>query len=162
MRPPIHSQKHYVQMTRSSVATVALNSEDLALSVAVANKNTVDEVVEGCIIKAVFVELWLLDAGNDGSFVVTLAKYPSGLGALTFAGSNALGTYANKKNLLYVSQGLTPNDGIAQPVPIIRQWFKIPKTKQRFGLGDKLRLTITSNSLQEVFYCGFATYKEYT
>jgi len=162
MRPVVHSTKHYVQITRSEVFTVALNSEDIVLSVKVANKDAVDEVEEGAIVKAVFIELWILDAGNDGSFVITLGKYPGGVNALTFAGANALGNYSNKKNIFYVSQGLTPNDGITSPVAILRQWIKIPKSKQRFGLDDKIRLTISSNSLQSIFYCGFATYKEYT
>ncbi len=162
MRPVIHSTKHYVQVTRSAVLTVALNSEDLILAVEATTANGVDEVGEGAVVKAVFVELWIIDDGNDGSFVVTLGKYPSGLSAMTFTQSNSLGTYGNKKNLLYVTQGLTPNDGITRPTVLLRQWFKIPKSKQRFGLGDKLRLTITSNGAQSINYCGFATYKEYT
>ncbi len=162
MRPVIHSTKHYVQISRSSVLTVALNSEDIVLAVKTANKDAVDEVEEGAIVKAVFIELWILDEGNDGSFVITLGKYPGGVNALTFAGANGLGNYSNKKNLLYVSQGLTPNDGITSPVAVLRQWIKIPKSKQRFGLDDKLRLTISSNGLNSISYCGFATYKEYT
>ena len=162
MRPVIHSTKHYVQMSRFSVTAAALVSQDLIKAVESTTANLVDEVEEGAVIKAVFVELWVLDDGNDGSFLITLAKYPSGLDALTFGISNSLGTWGNKKNILYVTQGLTPNDGIAQPVVLIRQWFKIPKSKQRFGLGDKLRLTVTCNSAQSLNACGFSTYKEYT
>ncbi len=162
MRPVIHSTKHYVQITRSTAAAAATNTEDLVLSVEGTTANLVDEVVEGAIVKAVFVELWLLDSGNAGSFVITLAKYPSGESALGTAVANALGTWGNKKNILYVTQGLSPNDGIDPPVVLIRQWFKIPRTKQRMGLNDKIRLTITNNSAQDLFYCGFATYKEYT
>ncbi len=162
MKAPIHSTKHYVQITRSTAATVARNSEDLILSVEGTVANAVDEVVEGAIVKAIYIELWLQDAGAGGSFVVSVAKYPSGIGAMTFANSNSLGTYSNKKNILYVTQGLTSNDGITGPINLIRTWFKIPKSKQRFGLEDKIRLTITNNGPQDLFYCGFATYKEYT
>ncbi len=159
-RPIIHSTKHYVQQTRSQVATVSLASIDIIDSVESTLANVVDEVAEGSLVKAVFVEMWLLDTANDGSFVVTLGRYPSGLSAATFANSNALGAYNNKKNILYVTQGLSPNNGVGNPVPIIRQWFKIPKGLQRFGLGDKLRLTITNNGLNDLEFCGFFTYKE--
>ncbi len=162
VRPMVHSVKHYVQITRSTAATTATNSEDLVLSVEGTVANAVDEVAEGSSLKAIFIELWAIDAGSNSSFVVTLAKYPSGEAAMGTATANALGTWGNKKNLFYVTQGLLPNDGIAQPVALLRQWFKIPRSKQRFGLGDKIRLTITNNGLNDLFYCGFATYKEYT
>ncbi len=162
MRAPIHSKKHYVQQSRSQTATVSRTSIDIAIAAQIQDVNAVDEVLEGAIVKAVFIELWLLDSSNDGSFIVNVAKFASGRGAMTFADSNALGTYDNKKNILYVTQGLSPNNGVGNPVPIIRQWIKIPRTKQRFGLGDALRITITNNGLNNLEFCGFFTYKEYT
>ncbi len=162
MRAMIHSTKHYVQMSRFTVGTVATVHQDLVLSVAVQNKDAVDEVVEGATLKAVFVELWIIDAGAGGSFIVTLHKDPSGVVEPTFAQTNALNNWENKKNLLYTTQGLASNDGIAQPQVLLRQWFKIPKSKQRFGLGDKLKLSITNNGTNDLFACGFSTYKEYT
>ena len=74
MRPVIHSIKHIVQQSRSTVATVSIANIDIALSVEPSAVSDVDEVIEGSVIKAVFVELWLLDQANDGSFVVTLEK----------------------------------------------------------------------------------------
>ncbi len=162
MKAPIHSVKHYVQITRSQTATVALNTEPLVLSVESTVANAVDEVPEGSIVKAVFVELWLLDSGNDGSFNVTLAKYPGNSANMGFSNAVALGVWPNKKNILYCTQGLSPNNGVGNPVPIIRQWFKIPKGKQRMGLGDKIQLTIANFGLNNLEYCGFATYKEIT
>ncbi len=162
MKPIIHSTKHYVQMSRSQVATVAKVTIDLVLAVEGTVANAVDEVIEGATVKAVFVELWLLDTANDGSFIVTLEKKPSGLGDIAFAGMNALGTYNNKKNILYTTQGLSPNNGVGNPVPIIRQWFKIPKGKQRFGLKDELVINIANNGLNDLEFCGFSTYKEMT
>ncbi len=162
MRPVIHSTKHYVQITRSSVTTVQRNLEDLVLSVEATTANAVDEVAEGAVVKAVYIELWILDSANDGSFVITVQKYPTGGAGITFTQSNSLGTYPNKKNILYTTQGLSANNGVGNPVPIIRQWIKIPKSKQRFGLDDRLRLSITNNGPNSLEYCGFATYKEYT
>ncbi len=162
MKPVIHSQKHYVQQSRSTVATVSVVNLDIILAVEGTVANAVDEVIEGAVVKAVFVEMWFLDTSNDGSFVVTLEKLPSGLGNIGFAGMNALGTNTNKKNILYTTQGLSPNDAIGNPVPLIRQWFKIPKGKQRFGLGDKLVLNVANNGANNLAICGFFTYKELT
>ncbi len=162
MKPIIHSTKHYVQQSRSQVATVSLFGIDIIHSVEGTVANAVDEVVEGSTVKAVFVEMWLLDSSNDGSFIVNLERIDALASAMNFTQSNALGTYKNKKNILYVTQGLSPNNGVGNPVPIIRQWFKIPKGKQRFGLDDKLKLNITNNGLNNLEFCGFFTYKELT
>ncbi len=162
MKAPIHSTKHYVQITRSTVATVAANQENLITAVEGTTANLVDEVVEGAIVKAVYIELWLINAGAAGSDVVVLSKNPLGNVGPSFSDMNALGIYLNKKNILFTHQGLDPNDGIANPVVVMRGWYKIPKSKQRFGLGDVLSLTIANNSANDLFYCGFSTYKEYT
>ncbi len=162
MKPIIHSTKHYVQQSRSQVGTVALVGIDIIHAVEGTVAAAVDEVVEGATVKAVFVEMWLLDTANDGSFVVSLEKIEALAAVMNFTQSNALGTYKNKKNILYVTQGLSPNNGVGNPVPIIRQWFKIPKGKQRFGLQDKLKLNITNNGLNDLEFCGFFTFKELT
>ncbi len=162
MRPLIHSDKHYVQITRSQTATVSRNNELLIQATEATVANAVDEVVEGATVKAVYIELWILDTSNDGSFVITVSKVPILNTGPTFTNMNSLGTYVNKKNILYTTQGLSPNNGVGNPVPIIRQWIKIPKTKQRFGLGDSLVLTIANNGLNDLEYCGFTTYKELT
>ncbi len=160
MRPIIHRTKHYVQQSRSQTATVAITTIDIADSVESTVANLVDEVAEGTVVKAVFVEMWLLDTANDGSFVVTLEKLPTSANPMSFANSNSLGTYTNKSNILYCTQGLSPNNGVGNPVPIIRDWFKIPKGKQRMALGDKIVLNITNNGLNDLEFCGFFTYKE--
>ncbi len=162
MKPVIHSTKHYVQFTRSTVAATSLNNQELVEAKESTTASTLNEVEEGAIVKAIFVELWLENSANAGSFVVTLFKNPGGVGTMTYANSISLGSYTNKKNVLYVTQGLTSNDGVGNPIPLLRQWFKIPKGKQRFGLGDELTLTISNTGTDTVSYCGFATYKELT
>ncbi len=162
VRPMVHSVKHYVQFSRGTVGTVSVVNLDVVLAVEGTTANAVDEVAEGSTIKAIYIELWLLDAGNDGSAVVTVSKMPIGTTSINFANMNALGNYTNKKNVYYTFQGLTPNDGIAQPVNVMKGWLKVPRSKQRFGLGDSLRITIANNSANDLFFCGFSTYKEYT
>ncbi len=162
VRPVVHSVKHYVQFSLSQVATVSNVNEKIVHAVESTIANLVDEVEEGTIIKAVFVELWALDSGNDGSAVVIIHKLPLDNAGPSFGQMNSLGTYSNKKNIFYCTQGLTPNDGIANPRLMFKGWLKIPKSKQRFGLGDILYLSITNNSAGNLNYCGFATYKEYS
>ncbi len=162
MRPVIHSDKHYVQMSRSTVTTVTAVTETLITAVEGTTANLVDEVVEGAVVKAIYIELWLLNSSNDGSDIVVVAKVPLGLTGPSFTESNSLGTWKNKKNIFFTHQGLSSNNGVGNPIQILGGWLKIPKSKQRFGLGDQIQLTIANNGPSTLEYCGFATYKEYT
>ncbi len=163
MLAPINSIKHYVQAENASLASGSNRQIVLVdgVSIAVAAANTFD-VVEGSIVKAVFIELWVKSSAASGAntkFQLGLEKSPSGVGSMSFANMNNLMPYDNKKNILYYSQGVI-GDTETQGIPVIRQWFLIPKGKQRFGLGDRLILSIstTGAALQ---ICGFSTYKEY-
>jgi len=157
MRAKVHTEKHYVQR---SVTTVAVgNIDQLVFALSVATPTGVDQVREGSTVSAVFVELWIGSDDNQfGSTSVTLEKVISDGSAMTFAQSQALGNYANKNNCLYHTQGLTPSLGDSG-IPFVRQWFHIPKGKQRMSLSDKLVLNITGLT-NGVNYCGFITYKE--
>ena len=162
MRAIVHSVKHYVQMTLSTVATVTLVTNTLVSAVESTVANLGSEVEEGALVKNVFIELWIIGGSSDEFFTITLEKQSGGLGTMTFAQSTDLFTYANKKNILYTTQGLASNDGIGNPQRIMYGWYKIPKGKQRFGLTDKLKLNISSRGADEIKFCGFATYKEYS
>ncbi len=160
MRAPINSKKHYVQ---KSLATVTGGTiEVVQLVVAQDIPGTPDtEVRAGAIVKAVFVEMWVRSSGTSpGTVLVSLVKTPDGQ-TINFTDHTALNDYANKKNVLYHTQGLV-NDQDADAIPFVRQWFKIPKGKQRFGLGDQLRLAVSAQAPVDLVICGFATYKEYT
>ncbi len=162
VRPMVHSQKHYVQITVSSVAGGAVATEILADAVDVSVKNLATEVENGSSIKAVYVELWVKagETSNLGSFQFALYKLPGTGVSFTFAQMTSMHTSENKKNVLFFSQGLV-NTPAASATNILRQWIKVPKSKQRFGLGDRLQLAITGAAAIDVDYCGFITYKEY-
>ena len=104
----------------------------------------------------------MIGATLDQFFTVILAKYPSGLATATFTEMTNLTTWDGKKNILYTTQGLASNDGVGNPIAVMRGWFKIPKSKQRFGLGDSLQLQIASRGTDDIKFCGVAIYKEYT
>jgi len=161
VRPMVHSTKHYVQFPFNDVGAGVVENNIIASGVAVGAKDLASEVEEGSTIKAVYVEMWLQNASNDASFIATLSKNPEfGLGP-TFVEMASLHTYTNKKNILYTTQGLAQNDGVSGPIAIMRSFIKIPKSKQRFGLGDILSLSISNISAGVLHRCGFTTYKEY-
>ncbi len=149
-------------MSLTTVATAAIGATELVSGVATPDKASVSEVEEGASVKALYLEIWAIGSVSNQFFTAILAKFPSGTNNPTIAEIAALGNWDNKKNILYTTQGLASNDGIAAPIPIIRQWFKIPKGKQRMGLGDRIRLIIASRGSDDIIFCGFATYKEYT
>ncbi len=163
MLAPITSIKHYVHHPQSGVASGAVLTFSVATSVVAPASANAFNVVQGSVIKAVFIEFWVFSIGADveTSFTVSVEKIPSGLLPMTFAESINLGAYENKKNILYVTQGLVGSRGSGSPVPIIRQYFKIPRGKQRMGLGDRIVVNLSSVG-QTMQICGITTYKEYT
>ncbi len=165
MVAPINSIKHYVSRTSLSIVNGTLSTVDLVegVSAAAAGANAQD-VEEGALVKAVFVELWIFCTGALGSstqFVVTLEKVPNNAPQMTFTNSLNLGSYPNKKNIFYTTQGILPSfQAGANAVPIIRSWMLIPKGKQRIGLSDKISLNMSTTG-QNLQVCGIFTYKEY-
>jgi len=160
VRPMVNSSKHYVQF---SIQTVDLGTVD-TLSVAVAQEvgsvSGVDECREGCKIKAVYLELW----GRAGSTVGTSGqmiffKRTSDGTSPSTTDMAALGLWDNKKNIFYTTQGLF-NDQDADAIALYKGWIKIPKSKQRMGLNDRLMVSIFAVAV-DLQICGFATYKEY-
>ncbi len=156
----VHSTKHYVQHSIGTVVAGAVENQNLASAVDVAAKTALFEVEEGSSVKAIYLELWIRSAATAAaSFVFIVEKRPSGLVFPTVAQVAALGDYVNKKNVFYTTQGLT-NDVDADALNLYRGWIKIPKSKQRMGLGDKLSWTLSAIG-QSINFCGFVTYKEY-
>ena len=163
VRPMVHSTKHYVQTSISSITGGQAGTVKFAEAVTVANYNGAAEVVEGTSIKAIYVEHWIKagEASNSGSFIMAIYKTPGTGVDFTFAQMAALFGSENKKNVLYTTQGLM-NINSGSATNLIKGWIKIPKSKQRFGLGDKLSMTISAAASIDLDHCGFATYKEYS
>jgi len=163
MRAQVHSRKHYVQLSRSTATANAVFSLVIADSQEITAADQPFEVVEGSSIKAVYVELWAIGSGNDASSIVALAKLPSNITDFTFTEMAAMSNSADKKNVLFFHQGLAANDGVGQPAVIMRGWYKIPKSKSRMGLADRivLHMAAQTSSADTIDYCGFAVYKEY-
>ncbi len=162
MRPIIHSKKHMIQISQGTVTQGVVVTNNL-VSANEAVSTTPDAIEVGSLVKACYVEFWLSMASATvvGSYTVVLCKDPGGAQAPSTAEMAALHDYTNKKNILFTGQGLLPPTDGGQ-VPVLRQWYKIPKGKQRFGLGDKLRLTVRNNNAADIDinFCGLAIFKE--
>ncbi len=164
MRAPIHSKKHIFQISQSTVAQ-ALNVNTVFAQALEGAPSAPQHISEGSLVKACYVEFWVsMDSASVvGSYTVALLKDPGGNAGMTTAQMAALHDYDNKKNILFTSQGLlTPSDG--GQVPVLRGWYKIPKGKQRFGLGDQLKISLRNNNLAaiDINFCGLAIFKEFT
>ncbi len=160
VRPMVHSRKHFVQLSLSAVASGATSASVVINAVAPEDVDASSEVVEGSTIKAIYVELWVTgDDAVTGTAIFAVQKRPSGHAAISAAEFAALHDYDNKKNILETHMGLIPSNS-QNPIAVYRHWIKIPKGKQRFGLGDLLSLEMFGQS-DGISFCGFVTYKEY-
>ncbi len=162
MLAPIVSIKHYVNIEKQTPAAGTSLSIQIVQAVVQTAVSNFSDVVEGSLVKAVYVELWLKSnsaAGTEVKFQLVVEKVTSNQEPISFTQMNNLMTYPNKKNVLFVSQGVL-GDLTTQSIPIVRNWFKIPKGKQRFGLDDEFFATVSAtNATYDV--CGLAVFKEY-
>ncbi len=163
MRAPIHSRKHYVQLSQGNIAQAAILNTTLVVGIEGASA-TPSQVSEGALVKAIWLELWVNQdsATVVGSFTAAIVKLPGGVNALTVADMAALHDYNNKKNIFYTTQGLSPPTDSAMFMAF-KGWIKIPKGKQRMGLGDAIQLSIFNSNLTaiDINFCGIVIFKEY-
>ncbi len=160
MLAPINTVKHYNERTLFAVGSGLIQNLTEIVAVVSPDANNAVEVVEGAIIKAIYIELWITsDDAAQGTFTFSLEKINTTQTDMTAAENITKFSYSNKKNIFYSTMGLTPPN-IQSGIPIVRQWFKIPKGKQRFGLGDQLNMNLSGPS-NGISACGFSTYKEF-
>ncbi len=164
MLAPINTVKHYVHRSNLAIASGGITAISVVDAVVAPATTNPFDVKEGAVVKAVHLEYWLLPSGDTGEttqFAAVLEKVPANAPSVTAAQTANLGSYLNKKNILWTSQGVLGQgiDGQSS-VPVIRNWVLIPKGKQRFGQGDRLMFSVApiATTLQ---ICGLSTFKEY-
>ncbi len=159
MKSPIDSIKHIVQFTPTGVASGANASMVMVDALARGSAiGTTADVIEGAVVKAIYVEIWVKNDNPNFAINAVALKMPGGIAFPTVSEMSNLDSYANKKNIFVIHQGLAPSGD--QVMPVYREWIRIPKGKQRFGLGDRFGVRILYTGSAGDF-CGFATYKEY-
>ncbi len=162
MAAPLVTIKHMLNLENAQIASGAIRQHELVQAVAQTAVTNAQDVVEGSLVKTIYIEQWIksfANAGEDTKFQAVLEKVPAGAASITFAQMNSLMGYVNKKNILFTSQGVI-GDLTTQSLPIMREWYKIPKGKQRFGLGDVLSLTISATAAV-IQNCGLSIFKEW-
>jgi len=154
----IHSEKHIVQATLTSVPISTVVSSTIVAVNQDGSVTTPPTVSVGTDVSAVYVEIWVLGEGQQPTTITAIVyKTPAGATDIGNTDMANLHSYPNKKNIFYTTQGIV-GDANSTPIPIIRQWIKIPKGKSRFGLGD--RLVFSMRGITETTeYCGQFTYK---
>ncbi len=161
MKAIINSEKRIFQLTLTSLLTgVAVNIDLIKVVQDIGTGVDAREVLPGTVIKAVYVELWYLGAAQQPTTMTTcIIKLPGDAPGPDADDLGSLNSYNNKKNILETHQGIV-GDANANPIPAFRGWIKIPKGKQRFGLGDKL---IVSNKsiTEDTELCGVVIFKAY-
>ena len=121
-----------------------------------------EDVLVGSIVKAIYLELWVVGDGQQPATIITevekvVGSAVSGADATDLAN---LQNYKNKSNIFEIHQGII-GDANTNPVPFFRHWIKIPKGFQRFALNDRLELRILSQT-EGMQFCGVAIFKVYT
>lgn len=160
MCPVVNTEKHYIQVSLASISAGAILNTKVIEAVSAPAAAEADEVREGAKISVVYIEMWIqTDDANLGSSIITLEKLSGASDTnMTTTESASFNSYDNKKNIFYTQMGLTPGNATF-PMVTIRGWFKIPKSKQRFGLQDRLMLNIHGQS-NGLSVCGFMLFKE--
>ncbi len=161
VRPTINSEKHYVQQSITPIASGAINVTTCIITAKAQSVGGANEVRIGSSVKAIYIERWIRgsDAGVGSSYILAVEKSPAGSADLAAGSIAALDGYANKKNVFFTSQGLI-NDDTNDATPVLRQWIKIPKGKQRFGQGDTLKIALFAQG-GSLDFCGLQIFKEY-
>ncbi len=161
VRAQINSQKHIVQQSLSTVAAGAVATVIPVVGVLVNAASGEDDVRAGAQVKAIFLEQWMIsdDATAPATYVFIVERAAGTVDLPTATDMANLHDYHNKNNVLYTSQGLL-NAEPSVATPIVRQWIKIPKGKQRIALDDQIRIHFFSQTLATL-RCGLAIYKEY-
>ncbi len=163
MVAPIISDKHFVPKTNLAVASGSVAGITIVAAVARGTVRTATfQVDEGSVVKAVHAEYWLngqAAGGADTQFTFVFLKSPNNAPDPDATDMANLGSYVNKKNILFITQGVLAGVG-TQSIPIIRDWIKIPKGKQRIGLGDQIKAFLLPTG-EPIQICGMAIFKEY-
>ncbi len=160
-RPVLNSIKNEVNSVQGVVA-----STNLVLTIAQASDvhttATPTSVINGCILKAIYIEFWYygLSASNTNDIVdIYLIKNPGN--NLVNPNPGTTGTSNEKKFIIREWKGLAGNKSLGgTPYSQQGRWFKIPKRYQRMGTDDVWFLVIRSPTTGNM--CSKFIYKWYT
>ena len=163
MKPIIKSVKHIAQTSLTLVPEQTILNIQIAEVVEDEPGVTPNAIVVGSAVKALYLEYWLIGEGSQPTTATwSIEKVQNKALPMTHGFSQSMHIYPNKRNVFKIGQGVI-GDSNTNPIPIIREWVKIPKGKQRMAQGDSLFFNVScvgqANNGVEV--CGTSLYKEY-
>jgi len=162
MLAPINSIKHIVQRSSVEVSTGGILTVNVVTATAKGGPRGSSNIVEeGAIVKNIHMEYWICptDQQDTTQFTYVFYKLPSGVDPPDATEMANLSSWVNKKNIFFTSQGVLPAGDDVMSIPVVREWFSIPKGKQRMGLGDNIGVTVFAVGTFRI--CGVSVYKEY-
>ncbi len=158
MRPIIVSIKNDVDIISAVAASTNLQL-DLAIADDVHATATRTSVVNGCQLKAIWIEFWYygLSAGETNDiFDAYLMKNPGN--NLTPPNPGTIGSSNEKKFIIRSWRGLAGLKSLGgYPYRQQGRWFKIPRRYQRIGTDDRWQFVIRSPTTGNI--CFKAIYK---
>ncbi len=145
MRPVINSIKNTVDLTTSTGTTQTVNNIAIAKDApATSGQN---EVLRGCIIKAIWVSIDVCGLAATGVLqrtAIYLIKNPGT--NLTLPGAFVVGTSNEKKYVFRQWQFMTMRNQDGNPPFHWEGWIKIPKRYQRMGTDDKFMMAFETTT----------------
>ncbi len=145
MRPVINSIKNVVEAIDAQPAG-ATSIRDIAIASDVHNTASATSVVNGCQIKAIWIEFWYYgtSASNTNDIIdVYLFKNPGN--NLVGPNPGTTGTSNEKKFIIREWRGLAGEKAQGgTPYQQFGRWFKIPKRYHRMGTDDRWQLIFRS------------------
>ncbi len=156
---PINTLKHIVDRQGGLVATTQV--EEILVS-AVDNPTFVtnpQEISNTSNVTHVFLNVQVAATGTAAlaNVYMFVAKNPAG--DLVFPDANAVGKSDLRKHVLHQEMIMTEKNTTAIPRTLFKGVIKIPRGKQRFGLGDKLIVALLAPGVN-FDYCVQCIYKE--
>ncbi len=162
LRGVINSNKNIVpNITAGTDGTTA--SVIVAITVDSALNTVATQVERGCVIKAIWMELWMRPAEEDivGLTTVVDAYFIKNPGTnLTLPAAGTVGTSNEKKFVLKNWKGLIAAQTFGAQPYTWKGWIKIPKHMQRMGADDLFQFVFEYNGTAGVTCTNFV-YKWY-
>ncbi len=160
IRPIINSIKN-VENVVFAIAASTNQIRNLAVAGDVHDTAVQNSVIQGSIIKAIWLEFWYYGlSANETNDIVDIYIFKNPGNNLTPPNPGTIGTSNEKKFVFKSWKGLAALKSNGGMPYFWRGWIKIPKRYQRMGTDDRLQLVIRSPTTGNM--CINAIYKWYT
>ncbi len=155
---PVHSIKHVVDLQGGLVAGTQLDS-DLIEAVDSPTLATTDRVETGSTVNSIFLkcEVYATSTAALANCYMMIWKNPGG--NITAPACNAVGADDDKRFVIHQEMVMMEKNTTGNPRTLFHGVIKIPRGYKRFGINDKLQISLLSTGVNADF-CFESIYKE--